>query len=523
MFENFYFFDKSLVPIVCLGILLFIVSIFFYTRNKSNLSFWTLLLGAFCIRIFMSLLDPYLNLWDEQYHALVAKNLILHPLKPTLIENPVIYFQYSWVNGHIWLHKQPLFLWIIALSLKVFGVNEFAVRLPSILMSTIVVGFIFDIGKRTLHVSVGYIAALLFATGNFSLELVSGFFGIDHNDVAFLFFVTGSIYFGIRYNEKKSMSLLIWVGIFSGGAFLVKWVMGLIVYFGWSVGILLNKADKNKVQQIKYLLFSFSIALIVLLPWQIYILKVFPLESHIEFDLNSKHFFEVVEGHGGNALFYWFNLNQLFGKGQLIPFLILFSLFFFFRNLSTNIQRIFFFSIIIFVYAFFTLARTKMSGFCYFMSPIIYLSLGCLIFEFQKLLKQLITNKIVFNSIRFILLFLIFYSNINLHEIQWQHTLIKSNETARKERLQTMQAIRQVQKEIGNGNNIIFNCKPQDHIPFMFYTGNLAYDFIPTQEELVIAMKSEKRIVIFYSRNLPDYITLDNRILIIKDIKYQES
>ena len=51
--------------------------------------------------------DRYLHNWDERYHALVAKNMIEHPLRPTLYENPVLPFDSKdWERNHIWLHKQ---------------------------------------------------------------------------------------------------------------------------------------------------------------------------------------------------------------------------------------------------------------------------------------------------------------------------------------------------------------------------------------------------------------------------------
>ena len=61
--------------------------------------------------LFSSLLDPFLNLWDERFHALVAKNLMNHPLMPTLYDDPVVSMAYDrWDRATIWLHKQPLFL-----------------------------------------------------------------------------------------------------------------------------------------------------------------------------------------------------------------------------------------------------------------------------------------------------------------------------------------------------------------------------------------------------------------------------
>jgi len=62
--------------------------------------------------------DFFLHVWDERYHALVAKNLTKHPFFPTLYDKPILPFDYkSWVGNHIWLHKQPLPLWLKTLRL----------------------------------------------------------------------------------------------------------------------------------------------------------------------------------------------------------------------------------------------------------------------------------------------------------------------------------------------------------------------------------------------------------------------
>jgi len=53
-----------------------------------------------------------LTLWDEVFHAVVAQNLLKHPLKPTLIDVPYLPYQkIKWDDNHVWLHKPTLPLW----------------------------------------------------------------------------------------------------------------------------------------------------------------------------------------------------------------------------------------------------------------------------------------------------------------------------------------------------------------------------------------------------------------------------
>ncbi|MFA5300742.1 MAG: hypothetical protein WC389_21340, partial [Lutibacter sp.] len=70
------YFDGSQITLLIFGGVFFITSIILQMKNKHNFSFVFLGLTAICIFSFSALLDPFLNLWDERFHALVAKNLM---------------------------------------------------------------------------------------------------------------------------------------------------------------------------------------------------------------------------------------------------------------------------------------------------------------------------------------------------------------------------------------------------------------------------------------------------------------
>lgn len=67
-----------------MGVILFLLSLIFNLIDKERLCVLFLLLSALLIFCFEALLDPFLNIYDERFHALVAKNLMNHPLRPTL-------------------------------------------------------------------------------------------------------------------------------------------------------------------------------------------------------------------------------------------------------------------------------------------------------------------------------------------------------------------------------------------------------------------------------------------------------
>ena len=99
---------------------------------------------------------------DECCHALVAKNLLKHPFKPTLIEVPYLpYREATWSENHIWLHKPIFPLWQICFSYWLLGVNTFALRLPRALLSTFAAGLTYLIGKQFLTRRAAAVAAVI--------------------------------------------------------------------------------------------------------------------------------------------------------------------------------------------------------------------------------------------------------------------------------------------------------------------------------------------------------------------------
>ena len=239
-------------------------------------------MGSLGLGFFIANLVHFLTIWDEQYHALVAKNMLKNPFRPTLYSNPLLEYDYhNWTGNYIWLHKQPLFLWQIALSLKIFGINELAVRIPSILLHAITSILVYRIGKIVHSGTVGFYGALFFTVAWYPLELISGRVGTDHNDVAFLFYVTASFFAWFEYKNSQKSYWLIFIGVFSGCAVLVKWLVGLLIYAVWAISLGANdKKNWFRIKEYYPLFISFLISLAVIIPWQVYILIKYPLEAN---------------------------------------------------------------------------------------------------------------------------------------------------------------------------------------------------------------------------------------------------
>src|SRR5690606_15243238 len=272
-----------------LGLLLtslpILASLWLYTRTPyKRLAINWLLGGALLVRLLMISLDPYLQDWDERFHALVARNMMTEPFRPMLFDHPV--FPYGidqWWNSHIWVHKQPLFLWQMALSMKILGVGTFALRLPSAIMGVIMVKMIHDIGLRwTRSADVAFLSALLATTSWYTLEMISGWNSLEHNDLARTFYVTAGIWAWVRgLDSEKKWTWAAITGLFVGCAVLVKWLTAFLVFGGWGLYLLMTPALRfDRIAWLR-LAVAFGVSPPAFLPWLLYILRDFRAEPAI--------------------------------------------------------------------------------------------------------------------------------------------------------------------------------------------------------------------------------------------------
>jgi|GEM_PF-519832 len=519
MFNTYFTSEQSNWLFSSLTIIFLSVVLFEFRKSKKE-AIVLLLLGSLGIRIFAALLDPFLNMWDEQYHALVAKNMLENPFHPFLYTKPVLSYDLTnWTHNHVWLHKQPLFLWQIAMSFKLFGVNEFTLRLPSVLMCTAIVWMIFRIGTRTLNERIGFYGALLFALGNYSIELSSGVEHTDHNDIAFLFYVTASIWAWVEYENEKSKRWIVLIGLFSGMAVLNKWLTGLLVFSGWAAVILFDKGRRRSLVNYKDLGISLVTAIIVFLPWQLYIIQAFPLESAYEYSLNRKHFFTPVEDHHGSEWYYLEKCEILYG--QIAPYLLPLALFLLLRSLKKEAYKYAFCFFIFGVYGFFTLAATKMPAFPIIVCSLIYLA-------FSSLINVVLPSRHYGNRYKdfamkgasVLIIFFIAIAGFNIKEIQAKHTSLKhlagSNYVYRSLRMKAAESAKNIGELLPGKDYVLFNCSSIGEIQVMFYSGNTAYNIVPDEQVYNSLKEQGIKMAVMETDDLPLYLLNDTSVFKIR-------
>ena len=130
--------------------------------------------------------------WDEINFAESAREMLLTG---------------DWFNVRInfepFWEKPPLFIWAQALSMSVFGVNEFAARFPNAVIGIVTLLVLFNIGRKRENTRFGVLWALMYSIS----FLPFFYFKSGIIDPWFNLFIFLGIYFFSRYTDPEASGL----------------------------------------------------------------------------------------------------------------------------------------------------------------------------------------------------------------------------------------------------------------------------------------------------------------------------
>lgn len=280
--------------------------------GKSTLKTWAppaitigLIMFVVPLWIYFPLLDP-----DEGLHAGIAQEMVERG---------------DWVTprflGEPFLDKPILYFWAEALSLKLFGFNEVAVRLPGLLfglLGAITTGLL---AWRLLGASTGWIAGILYATTILPTALAQA----ASHDVALIPWINLALLFLWESNKNKgvrplyswgalfSAPCILGAGFFVGLLILTKGLSGVavvgIAYGGYR--LVSRRVDLNLVLQGVVVL---QVAVLVAAPW--YAALEMQNPGYLHYYFIDRHLLGVAtasQPHGNQPWWYYFPL--LLGGG----------------------------------------------------------------------------------------------------------------------------------------------------------------------------------------------------------------
>jgi len=130
------------------------------------------------------------------------------------------------VNYQPFYEKPPLFFWLQVISMKIFGVNEFAARFPNALVGISALNFMFWAGKRHRDERMGW----LWVAAYLGSLLPFFYFKSGIIDPLFNLLITIGVWQYFQYQNDRSNKRGIYAGVLIGAAILTKGPVALLVW-----------------------------------------------------------------------------------------------------------------------------------------------------------------------------------------------------------------------------------------------------------------------------------------------------
>lgn len=133
------------------------------------------------------------------------------------------------INFEPFWEKPPLFFWLQCLSMKTFGINEFAARFPNAIFGILTLVTFYVIGRRLVDPLFGFLWALAYV-GSILPHL---YFKSGIIDPVFNYFIFVGVYFGYRQLTSavpRPVEHALLAGMFLGLATLTKGPAGLLMF-----------------------------------------------------------------------------------------------------------------------------------------------------------------------------------------------------------------------------------------------------------------------------------------------------
>ncbi len=196
--------------------------------------------------------------------------------------------------GFITVDKPPAALWVMDLSVRLFGVNSEAVLVPQALEGVAAVALLYAAVRRVSTPTAGLLAGAVLA----STPVAALMFRFDNPDALLVLLVTASAYATIRAVQAGRARWLVLAGTLLGLAFLTKMMQGLLVAPGLAAAYLVAAAPPWGRRLLHVL--AAGVALVVAAGWWIALVQLWPAGSRPYIGgTTSNSILELTFGYNG--------------------------------------------------------------------------------------------------------------------------------------------------------------------------------------------------------------------------------
>jgi 4-amino-4-deoxy-L-arabinose transferase-like glycosyltransferase len=128
-------------------------------------------------------------------------------------------------SSAITVDKPPASLWIMGLSVRVFGLSSWSLLVPQALMGVGTVAVVYAAVRRTFSAHAALLAGLVMAT----TPVAALMFRFNNPDALLVLLMTGAAYCVLRGVEDGRRRWIVWTGVLIGFGFLAKQLQVLLV------------------------------------------------------------------------------------------------------------------------------------------------------------------------------------------------------------------------------------------------------------------------------------------------------
>jgi hypothetical protein len=174
-----------------------------------------ILMAIGCFYRFYGLNANY-SFWTDENHVAVFARAILERGRPVLANG------YS-TGAYHWLQY-----WLSAISAKIFGLNEFSIRFPSVIFGVLTIGAVYLLGQKLFNEKVGLVAALLITF--LKIEILWSRQARPYQALQFFYLL--SAYCLYQLQEAKKFSWPSFLGFLASGTLAsLMHAPGLLIFF----------------------------------------------------------------------------------------------------------------------------------------------------------------------------------------------------------------------------------------------------------------------------------------------------
>mgnify|MGYP000929689750 CR=1 FL=1 len=360
---------------------------------------YLIILGLMYMPIFGHLDTLPIRIWDESRLAINSYEMLQN--------RDYIVTHYDG-KPDMWNTKPPLLIWIQVLFMKMFGVNEFSVRLPSAIAAFLTCITILFFSVRYLtNFWFGFIAVFVLMTSHGYINIHATRTG-DYDALLTLFTTLSGLLFFV-YCEKQNYKYLYLFFLFTALAVLTKSITGLLFLPAIFLYSIIQKQLIPLLKNKHFYIGLFSFLLVVV---SYYLIRELYNPGYLKAVQQNElggRYLEALENNKKSFWYYYTNFIdfQLTAWYILIPCGLATG--FFIKNQKINRLTLFSFLMIITFFIVISFAQTKLEWYDVPLYPFIAIVIGIFIFYvFDLLQKNIIINQtLTVNVIPYVFLFIL--------------------------------------------------------------------------------------------------------------------